>query len=169
MWYNKDTEREVINMNAIIFFALMTVINVTLSTIRSLCTIKGGKWLSATTNAVCYGFYPLIVMLTAKGTVGIIINMVITAVANFVCVWLIKLVEEKARKDKMWLVKITIPKVNAEKAKYWLKTWEIPYSYVDIEKYVVFDTYCATQKDTELAVKVCDMFNGKKFATESKI
>ena len=56
-------------MNAIIFFALMTVINVTLSTIRSLCTIKGGKWLSATTNAICYGFYPLIVMLTAKGTV----------------------------------------------------------------------------------------------------
>lgn len=156
-------------MNAIIFFALMTVINVTLSTIRSLCTIKGGKWLSAITNAVCYGFYPLIVMLTAKGTVGIIVNMLITAAANFVCVWLIKFVEEKARKDKLWLVKITIPKVNAEKAKYWLKTWEIPYSYVDIEKYVVFDTYCATQKDTELAVKVCDMFNGKKFATESKI
>lgn len=156
-------------MNAIIFFALMTVINVTLSTIRSLCTIKGGKWLSATTNAICYGFYPLIVMLTAKGTVTILVNMTITAVANFVCVWLIKFVEEKARKDKLWLVKMTIPKVNAEKAKYWLKTWEIPYSYVDIEKYVVFDTYCATQKDTELAVKVCDMFNGKKFATESKI
>jgi hypothetical protein len=156
-------------MNAIIFFALMTVINVTLSTIRSLCTIKGGKWLSATTNAICYGFYPLIVMLTAKGTVGIVVNMIITAIANFVCVWLIKLVEEKARKDKLWLVKITIPKEHFEKAKFWLKTWEIPYSYVDIEKYVVFDTYCATQKDTEYAIKVCDMFNGKKFATESKI
>ena len=156
-------------MNAIIFFALMTVINVTLSTIRSLCTIKGGKWLSAITNAVCYGFYPLIVMLTAKDTVTIWVNMLITAVANFVCVWLIKFVEEKARKDKLWLVKITIPKEHFEKAKFWLKTWEIPYSYVDIEKYVVFDTYCATQKDTEFAIKVCDMFNGKKFATESKI
>lgn len=156
-------------MNAIIFFALMTIINVTLSTIRSLCTIKGGKWLSATTNAICYGFYPLIVMLTAKGTVTIIVNMIITAVANFVCVWLIKLVEEKARKDKLWLVKITIPKKDFEKAKFWLKTWEIPYSYVDIEKYVVFDTYCATQKDTEYAVKVCKMFNGKMFATENKL
>ena len=92
-------------MNAIIFFALMTVINVTLSTIRSLCTIKGGKWLSATTNAICYGFYPLIVMLTAKGTVTILVNMIITAVANFVCVWLIKLVEEKARKERMNLTR----------------------------------------------------------------
>lgn len=156
-------------MNAIIFFALMTVINVTLSTIRSLCTIKGGKWLSAITNSVCYGFYPLIVMLTAKGTVTIWVNMIITAVANFVCVWLIKFVEEKAGKDKLWLVKITIPKEHFEKAKHWLKTWKIPYSYVDIEKYVVFDTYCATQKDTELVIKVCDVFKGKKFATESKI
>lgn len=156
-------------MNAILIFAIATIVNVTLSTIRSLCTINGGKWLSAITNAVCYGFYPLIVMLTAKGTVGIIVNMCITAVANFVCVWLIKFVEEKARKDKLWLVKITIPKKDFEKAKYWLKTWEIPYSYVDIEKYVVFDTYCATQKDTELVIKVCDMFDGKKFATESKI
>ena len=156
-------------MNAILIFAIATIINVTLSTVRAITTIKCGKWASATMNALCYGFYPLIVMLTAKDTVVIWVNMLITALANFVCVWLIKLVEEKARKDKLWLVKITIPKVNAEKAKYWLKTWEIPYSYVDIEKYVVFDTYCATQKDTELAVKVCDMFNGKKFATESKI
>ena len=156
-------------MNAIIFFALMTVINVTLSTIRSLCTIKGGKWLSAITNAVCYGFYPLIVMLTAKDTVTIWVNMIITAVANFVCVWLIKLIEEKARKDKLWLVKITIPKENAEKAKFWLKNWQLSYSYVDITKYIVFDVYCDTQEDTEWAIKVCKECNGKMFATENKL
>ena len=85
-------------MNAILIFAIATIVNVTLSTIRSLCTIKGGKWISAISNAVCYGFYPLIVMLTAKGTVDIIINMIITAVANFVCVWIIKYVEEKQEK-----------------------------------------------------------------------
>lgn len=156
-------------MNSILIFIIATIINVTLCTVRALCTIKGGKWLSATMNAICYGFYPLIVMLTAKGTVDIIANMIITAVVNFVFVWLIKFIEEKARKDKLWLVKITIPKNDFEKAKYWLKTWEIPYSYVDIEKYVVFDTYCATQKDTELAIKVCKMFNGKMFATENKL
>ena len=156
-------------MNPILLFTIATIINVVVSTIRSLCTIKGGKWLSAITNAICYGFYPLIVMLTAKDTVDIITNMVITAVVNFICVWIIKFVEQKARKDRLWLVKITIPKENFEKAKFWLKTWEIPYSYVDIEKYVIFDTYCATQQDTKFAIKICDMCNGKKFATESKI
>ena len=82
-------------MNAIVIFAIATIVNVTLSTIRAICTIKGGKWISATTNAICYGFYPLIVMLTAKGTVDILINMGITAIANFCCVWIIKFVEEK--------------------------------------------------------------------------
>ena len=96
-------------MNAILIFTLATVVNVSLSTIRAICTIKRGKTVSALTNAICYGFYPLVIMLTAQGTVDIIANMAITAVANFVCVYLIKLAEEKARKDKLWRIDLAIP------------------------------------------------------------
>ena len=156
-------------MYAILFFTLMTIINVTLSTIRSICTIKCGKWLSAVSNAVCYGFYPLIVMLTAKDTVTIWANMIITAVANFVCVWIIKFVEEKARKDKMWLVKMTIPKNNFERVKKDLDNANIPYSWIDIKKYVIFDTYCNTQTDTQNATLICKIANGKIFAVENKL
>ena len=94
-------------MKTILIFILATVVNVSLSTVRSICTIKGGKWISAITNAICYGFYPLIVMLTAKGTVDIIVNMIITAVANFICVWIIKFVEEKTRKERIWKIEAT--------------------------------------------------------------
>ena len=157
-------------MNAIIFFALMTVINVTLSTIRSLCTIKGGKWLSAITNAVCYGFYPLIVMLTAKDTVTIWVNMTITAVANFVCVWLIKLVEEKARKDKMWKVEMAIPNELAEEVVEKLKgtgNW-IPVNYHYLGKWCIFNCYCDTQDQTKFANDLAKNHNGKISAYESK-
>lgn len=153
----------------IIIFAIATVVNVTLSTIRSLCTIKCGKWLSALSNAICYGFYPLIVMLTAKDTVSIVVNMAITAVANFICVWLIKLVEEKAKKDKLWLVKITIPKHNFKRVQNDLDNANIPYSWIDIDKYVVFDTYCNTQQDTTNAIMICKIAQGKVFATENKL
>ena len=154
-------------MNAIIFFALMTVINVTLSTIRSLCTIKGGKWLSAITNAVCYGFYPLIVMLTAKDTVTIWVNMLITAVANFVCVWLIKLVEEKARKDKMWKVEMAIPNCYQEDVER--KLQGIPYNYFHTgSDWVMFNCYCNTQNDTKSVVDLAKSYNGKISAYESK-
>ena len=156
-------------MNAIIFFALMTVINVTLSTIRSLCTIKGGKWLSAITNAVCYGFYPLIVMLTAKGTVGIIVNMIITAVANFVCVWLIKFVEEKARKDKMWKVEMAIPNCYVDIVHKDLNFSKIEHNFTKVGSWTMFNCYCMTQQDTKTAIGYAKAYKGKYSAYESKI
>lgn len=157
-------------MYAIIFFALMTIINVTLSTIRSLCTIKGGKWLSATTNAICYGFYPLIVMLTAKGTVDIVVNMIITAVVNFFCVWLIKFVEEKARKDKMWKVEMAIPLDLSNEVIEKLKStggW-IPFNYNYLGKWCIFNCYCDTQDQTKFAKDLAKNYNGKISAYESK-
>lgn len=155
-------------MNAILIFAIATVINVTLSTIRSLCTINGGKWLSAITNAVCYGFYPLIVMLTAKDTVSIVVNMAITAVANFVCVWLIKYVEEKSRKDKMWKVEMAIPKEEKDLVCGMLDRKGIPYNYVAVGSWVMFNCYCDHQEDTKLCVDTAKHLQGKISAYESK-
>ena len=156
-------------MNAIVIFAIATVVNVSLSTIRSLCTIKGGKWISAITNAVCYGFYPLIVMLTAKGTVDIIINMTITAIANFVCVWLIKFVEEKARKDKLWKVEATIDKCYRDDLIHGLTNSDIPFNYIDnIGRYTIFNVFCATQEQSLKVKNYLDLYNAKYFVSESK-
>ena len=155
-------------MNAILLFAIATVVNVTLSTIRSLCTIKGGKWVSAISNAICYGFYPFIVMLTAKGTVDILINMLITAIANFVCVWLIKYVEEKATKDKMWKIEMAIPKEELELVKSVLDRKCIPFNYVEVGSWIMFNCYCNEQKDTAVCVATAKNLGGKISAYESK-
>ena len=155
-------------MNAILIFAIATVINVTLSTIRSICTIKCGKWLSAITNAICYGFYPLIVMLTAKDTVSIVVNMIITAVANFICVWFIKYIEEKSRKDKMWKVEMAIPSDELGIVKSMLERKNIPFNYVEVGSWIMFNCYCNEQKDTAICVSVAKSLNGKISAYESK-
>lgn len=152
-------------MNAILIFTLATVVNVSLSTIRSICTIKCGKWLSALTNAVCYGFYPLIVMLTAKDTVSIITNMCITAVANFICVWVIKYVEEKARKDKLWRIDLAIP---AEETDFiHRKLANIPHCYTEVGKWTMFNCYCATQDETAFVKYIGLAVGGKYSAYES--
>ena len=153
-------------MNAILIFAIATIINVTLSTIRSICTIKCGKWLSAVSNAVCYGFYPLIVMLTAQGTVGIIVNMGITAIANFICVWLIKYVEEKSRKDKMWRVDLAIPTEERDFAHRKLK--DIPHNYIECGSWTMFNCYCATQEETAKVKQLGLALGGKYSAYESQ-
>ena len=156
-------------MNTIIF-ALATIVNVTLSTIRSICTIKCDKWLSALSNAVCYGFYPLIVMLTANGTVDIIINMTITAVANFICVWLIKYVEEKTRKDKLWKVEMAVPCHQAIEVIGRLNHIEdfIPFNYSYVGDWYVFNCYCATKEETAFVRDLAKDYNGKISAYESQ-
>jgi uncharacterized protein YebE (UPF0316 family) len=152
-------------MNAIIIFALATIVNVSLSTIRSICTIKCGKWVSAATNAVCYGFYPLIVMLTAKGTVDIIVNMGITAVANFVCVWVIKYIEEKSRKDKLWKVEATFHHEYLDEIK---ANVGLPFNYIEIGDKVIVNFYCETQHQSLIAKDIVNKYNGKYFVSESK-
>ena len=150
----------------ITIFAIATVVHVTLSTIRSLCTIKGGKWLSALTNAMCYGFYPLIVMLTAKDSVTIWTNMAITAVANFICVWLIKFIEEKARKDKLWKVEIAVAKCYQKDVENNLLN--VPHNCIDTGSWVMFNCYCNRQSETAYVVDIAKRYNGKISAYESK-
>lgn len=156
-------------MNAIIIFALATVVNVTLSTIRSICTIKCGKWLSAFSNAICYGFYPLIVMLTAKGTVDIIVNMAITGIANFICVWIIKYIEEKARKARLWKVEATVLRTHLDHLHADLVQEDIAHNYIsNVGKYVLFNIYCPTQKESAKAKEIMDKYDAKYFVSESK-
>ena len=152
-------------MNAILIFTLATVVNVSLSTIRAICTIKCGKTVSALTNAICYGFYPLVIMLTAQGTVDIIANMAITAVANFVCVYLIKLAEEKARKDKLWRIDLAIP--TEETDFIHRKLANIPHNYIEVGKWTMFNCYCATQDETAFVKYIGLAVGGKYSAYES--
>lgn len=152
-------------MNAILIFTLATVVNVSLSTIRAICTIKCGKTVSAIANAVCYGFYPLVIMLTAQGTVNIIANMVITAIVNFVCVYLIKLAEEKARKDKLWRIDLTVP--TEERPFIHRKLANIPHNYIECGPKTVFNCYCATQKESAEVKTLAVAIGGKYSAFES--
>ena len=157
-------------MNPIIVFALATVVNVTMSTIRAICTIKCGKWVSALTNALCYGFYPLIVMLTAQGAVSIIVNMAITAIANFVCVWIIKLIEEKTRKDQLWRIEASVRAEYTDLLHKSLKANGLSHNYIEnIGKYTMFNIYCETQEESARAKTLLNAHQAKYFVSESKI
>jgi hypothetical protein len=107
-------------------------------------------------------------MLTAKDTVGIIVNMVITAVANFVCVWVIKLIEEKSRKDKMWKVEMAIPKEGKDLVSAMLDRKGIPHNYVEVGSWVMFNCYCDRQEDTQICVDTAKRLKGKISAYESQ-
>ena len=154
-------------MKIIIIFAVATIVNVVLSTMRSLMTINSGKWGAAVMNAVCYGFYTWVVVLTVADF-DLWLKIAITALANFVGVWVVKFIEEKSRKDKLWKIEMAIPKEDCSLVKATLDRKNIPCNYVEVGQWVMFNCYCNEQKDTAICVDIANKLQGKISAYESK-
>ena len=155
-------------MKVIIIFTIATIINVILSTLRSLMTINSGKWGAALMNAICYGFYTWVVVLTVSDF-DLWLKIAITAVANFVGVWIVKYIEQKSRKDKMWKVEMAIPKgTNLAVLKNRIEWCGVPCNYIEVGKWVMFNCYCETQEQTKAMIAIVKEFNGKISAYESK-
>ena len=154
-------------MKIIIIFTVATIVNVVLSTMRSLMTINSGKWGAALMNAICYGFYTWVVVLTVSDF-DLWLKIVITAVANFIGVWIVKFIEQKARKDKMWKVEMAIPAQYLSIIIKVLDMRQVPYHYQIVGKWIIFNCYCDTQKQTAICVDICKKMQGKISAYESK-
>ena len=154
-------------MNAIILFIVCTAVNVVLSTIKSILTVKGNKWVAAGINALTYGFYSYVIILTNIDGVSTLAKMGITAACNFVGVLAVKWVEELARKEKLWKIEMTVPTRYRAAVDFDLR--EVPHSYIEIsDKHTLFNFYCATQAESAEVKKVIDAFGAKYFVSESK-
>lgn len=156
-------------MKLLILFIVMNIVNVVIQTIKSIATIKCGKTAAAIVNAVAYGLYTYIVVLTMCD-LPLLAKCLIVAGANFVGVWVVKYFEEKARKDKLWKVEATFShKENfIHNLKVWAEINHIALNYIDIDKYYVVNFYCPTQKESIIVKEFVDRFNGKYFVSESK-
>lgn len=156
-------------MNFIAIFIISNVINVTLSTIKSIVTVKGGKVSAACINALTYGFYTVIIYLTAQDNDGLslLAKSLIIGSVNLVCVFLVKLVEEKKTREKLWKIELTVPTEHTMKIDTILE--DIPHSYIKLsDKHTLFNFYCATQKESVEVKKIVDHYGAKYFVAESK-
>ena len=154
-------------MNTILLFALCTAVNVILSTIKSILTVKGGKLSASFINALTYGFYSYVIVLTSADGMSIWLKMAITAICNFIGVYLVKWIEEKARKDKLWKVELTVPTKYTNIIDFDLH--DVPHSYIKLsDKHTLFNFYCATQKESAKVKSIANQYEAKYFVAESK-
>lgn len=154
-------------MNTILLFALCTAVNVILSTIKSILTVNGGKVSASFINAITYGFYSYVIVLTSADGMPIWLKMAITAVCNFVGVYFIKWIEEKARKDRLWKVELTVPTKYTNTIDFDLH--DVPHSYIELsDKHTLFNFYCATQKESAKVKAIANQYEAKYFVAESK-
>ena len=156
-------------MKIILVFLILQLVNVVFSTVRSIVTIKGGKAIASLINAGYFAFYTIVLIYTVADF-PLWVKCAITFGTNLVGVFVVKLIEQKMQKDKLWKVEMTVNKnvTNCNNLFNELSASEIPYNYIDIDKYYIVNCYCATQKDSEIVKSILTKYNAKYFASETK-
>lgn len=155
-------------MKLIIVFIIANITNVIIQTIKSLCTVKCGKSVAAVVNAIAYGFYTYVIVLTVCD-LPLWLKVVVVGACNLVGVFCVKWGEEKARKDKLWEVRATVYESYTESLHHDLESANIPHNYIpNIGKYTIFNIYCETQTESKRVKNLLDYYKVKYFVSESK-
>ena len=155
------------NIELLITFIILSIINVIFSTVRSIVTIKGNKVTASFISGGYFAFYNIMLLYTVADF-PMWQKCIITFVCNVIGVFIVKFIEEKSRKDKLWKVEATIPRAEASRLINYLENSELSYNYVDIYKYSLFNFYCPTQKESASVKELLDNFHAKYFVSESK-
>ena len=136
------------NEKLFITFVILNIVNVIIQTVKSLATVKCGKTVASIVNAIAYGLYTVVVVYTVCD-LPLWLKVVVVGVANLIGVYVVKLIEEKSRKDKLWKIECTIPSEQAMYLCYDLHE-KVPFNYFETSNkdYVIFNIYCANQNQS---------------------
>lgn len=152
----------------LVLFIVLNIVNVVVQTIKSICTIKCDKVVAAIVNAVAYGLYT-VVTIYMLCDLPLMWKAFIVAMCNLIGVYVVKLIEEHARKDKLWKVEATVLRGWTKELHAKLVEAEIPHNYLEnVGKYTLFNIFCETQAQSAKAKKILDNYNAKYFVSESK-
>lgn len=151
----------------LIIFIALNILNVIIQTIKSIATIKCGKGAAAIINAVAFGLYT-IVTVYMMCELDLYLKAGIVAACNLVGVYVVKMCEEKARKDKLWKVEATVKDTAVYE--------ELTESNISCNCFrtnrdgeYIINCYCPTQADSTVVKTILDKHNAKYFVSESKI
>jgi uncharacterized protein YebE (UPF0316 family) len=155
-------------MNLLLTFIILNIFNVIIQTVKSLCTVKCTKGVAALVNAIAYGFYT-IVTIYMLCDLSLWVKAGVVALCNLIGVYVVKWAEEKARKDKLWKVEMTVRDYHTDKLSTTLKKLDIPFNYIEnVGKHTVFNVYCATQKQSMMVKNIGEECKAKFFVSETK-
>lgn len=156
------------NTELLITFIILNIINVIVQTVKSIATVQSGKTVASLINAFAYGFYTIVTVymlcdLPLMWKAGIV------ALCNLIGVFVVKWVEEKTRKEKLWKVELTVRNAKAKKFHEDLERFAIPHNYIpELGNWTIFNCYCSTQKESAFVKEIANRHGAKYFVSESK-
>ena len=150
-------------VNVIIVFCICSLVNVILSTLKTLIMVNAGRNSSIAINAICYGFYTLVVK--QLGAVDYITAVVVTILANIVGVWISYKIMDLFKKDKLWRITVTLKSKKAlDECKTNLEKYNI--GFTPIEKTNSIDIYSYNQKESAIIKNILANYDYKYFIQE---
>lgn len=154
--------------NLLIIFIILNIFNVIIQTVKSIVTVKCGKTAAALTNAIAFGLYT-VVTVYLMCDLALWLKALIVALCNLVGVYVVKLIEEKARKDRLWKVEATVLRGWTRMLHNELDRADIPHNYLEnVGKYTLFNIFCSTQEQSRKAKEIMAKYEAKYFVSESK-
>ena len=125
--------------------------------------------LSAIVSALYYGFYTWVLVLTMCD-LEIYQKMLVVGLCNLIGVYVVKYIEEKIRKEKLWKIEISLPTSEKNSLHCDLDCKNIPHNYIEnVGKSTIFNIYCYNKNQTAVAKTIINKYhNAKYFVSESK-
>lgn len=149
-------------------FIFFNILNVIIQTVKSIATIKCGKIGASVVNAVAYGLYTYIIILM-NIDIPLAFKIIVVALANLVGVYVVKVIEEKREKERLWKVEMAVPTNRIEWVKVKLSEAKIHNNYVTVGQYTMFNCYCYTKSETRTVRDIGKEVEAKYSAYESKV
>nr|DAZ62815.1 MAG TPA: hypothetical protein [Caudoviricetes sp.] len=150
---------------ATIIFFICSLINVMLSTLKTILTVKASKGVATIINAITYGFYAIVVKQLAS--LDLITTVTVTIITNIIGVYVSMWLLEKTKKDCLWKISVTT-KDNTLVEK--LEKFSISYIMNPVQykkqTYYNIDVFSENQKDSSIIENILKEYKVKYNITE---
>lgn len=150
---------------ATIIFFLCSLINVMLSTLKTILTVKASKGIATLINAITYGFYAIVVKQLAS--LDLITTVSVTIITNIIGVYVSMWLLEKVKKDCLWKISITTKDENLINK---IENFGIEYTVNPVEykknTYYSIEVFSENQKDSAIIKNILNEYNVKYNVTE---
>ena len=154
----------IIEFATIVFF-ICSLINVMLSTLKTILTVKASKGVATIINAITYGFYAIVVKQLAS--LDLITTVTVTIVTNIIGVYVSMWLLEETKKDCLWKISVTT-KDNTLVEK--LEKFSISYVMNPVQykkqTYYNIDVFSENQKDSSIIENILKEYKVKYNITE---
>lgn len=157
------------DIQTLILFIVLNVINVILGTIKSLVTINGTKLGAALTNMINWAFYTVVLVQINSAQLSLLWKVIVVGVCNFFGVYIVKFVEEKIQKDRLWKIELITTNDKKDTVNNLLNEKNIEHNYIEnVGKRVIFNCYCSNKKDSQVIEDICRLFDLHYFIIENR-